>query len=63
MDIFQGLDDDDTNAVLRNRGDGLDDEECPEKVNAKLITPILTLKMYSTPLQIPKQWSQKCYYV
>ena len=29
---IQDLDDDDTKAVLRNRGDGLDDEECPEKV-------------------------------
>ena len=30
--VVQGLDDNDVNAVLRNRGDGLDDEECPEKV-------------------------------
>jgi len=29
--ITEGLDDDDSVAVLRNLGDGLDDEECPEK--------------------------------
>ncbi|XP_023330155.1 uncharacterized protein LOC111702633 isoform X2 [Eurytemora carolleeae] len=29
--LTEGLDDDDTNALLRNKGDGLDDEECPEK--------------------------------
>jgi len=33
--ITEGLDDDDSVAVLRNRGDGLDDEECPEKETFK----------------------------
>jgi len=29
--VTAGLDDDDTTAVLRNLGDGFDDEECPER--------------------------------
>jgi len=33
--VTEGLDDNDVNAVLRNRGDGLDDEECPEKEDFK----------------------------
>jgi hypothetical protein len=30
--MVQDLDGDDTDAVVRNLGDGLDDEECPDKV-------------------------------
>ena len=39
---WQGLDDDDTLAVLRNKGDGLDDEECPEKVRTSNSSPVNT---------------------
>jgi hypothetical protein len=29
------MDGDDTEAVVRNLGDGLDDEECPDKVQSR----------------------------
>jgi hypothetical protein len=35
------MDGDDTEAVVRNLGDGLDDEECPEKVQSRKDTEIL----------------------
>ena len=34
---IQTMDMNDERAVVRNKGDGLDDEECPEKVNQKVI--------------------------